>query len=591
MFVLLVITFRRKPVSKLADNSVVVFRDGLRHGRGKRIRSIRRQLRRAAQGEREPSTPSKAPRETREPVRVRRRVRHKRPGKAESTHSAVSVVIACATIWLLMRIFFFVGLAGSDDLRYMRYAALWDRIPANTWEARLLGNGLTAVSMAVFGRNEVAAAIPSMLASAAVLGCVLYWCLRRQSSHYAFCAGMLVAVLPLDVEMATTVSPYMIMVAFMSIGTVLFVMRTETLRWRVLGAAFLGLGFVTHFAGVYYVAALCAAALIVDFRRYWSSAWLAVGACALFLCIEIGVYHAVFGAPFARFHACLAETGYIKPIMPQLVDGSWNLEYFTWPIRNLLFSKGLGIALILVVLAGALRYRALEAPDRILLLTIAGFWLWMSYGSEVPWRYVSFDRIGRFLQPLTVAIAILFAVLIGTRRSWWLSSTAISLVFVVCVLNLMGGGPWGQNVHVSGELLAYARANPRKTFVTDYRTLNEMYILNGVKHVENVVGIDDGHRSRLLDWTTDVLREDQAVTTVDEILVNRMNLPHAEAFGTFLSRHGGAMVHHTGVAFRQICYLVPPLRDHKWAQRRPPAIVRACVASRAGHVADSEYPD
>jgi len=483
-----------------------------------------------------------------------------------------------------MRVFFFVGLTGSDDLRYMRYAAMWDRIPANTWEARLVGNGLTAASMAMFGRNEVAAAVPSMLASAVVLACVLYWCLRRKSAHYAFCGGMLVAVLPIDVEMATTVSPHMVMVGFMSIGTLLFVTQSNRIGWRALGALFLALGFVTHFAGVYYVAALCAAALFVDHRRYLSSVLFTAAGCALLLGIEIGVYSVLFSEPLARFQACLVETGYVKPIMPHLADGSWNIEYFTWPIKNLLFSKAFGVSLIVVFVAGWVRYRAIEPTDRILVLTIALFWIWMSFGSEVPWRYVSFDRISRFLHPLTPAVAVLFAVLIGTRRSWWLSSTAISCVFAICVLNLMGGGPWGQNVRVSEELLAYVEAHPNKRYLADYRTLNEMYVLNGVRHVDNVVGIEDGHGSRMLDRSTALLDEDVAATSIDGVLVNVLNLPHAAPFERFLGQYGGDVVYHTNAGLRRICYLVPALREHRWALRKPPAIVRACRTSNGGQV-------
>lgn len=493
-----------------------------------------------------------------------------------SARTTAAVITSCILVWLLMRVVFFVGLTGSDDLRYVRFAATWDRVPVNTWEARLLGNSLTSLSMAAFGTSELALALPSLLASAVTLACVLYWCIRRQSLHYAWCAGMLVAVLPLDVEMATTVSPHTVMVGFMSLGTLLFIMHPEVPRLRRTASVLLGLGFVTHFAGVYYLAALSTAALVVDRHRYLRPVMTTVAACAILLGIEIAFYGVSFGEPLARFHACMAETGYVKPIMPHLADGSWNPEYFLWPVKNLLFSKAFGVALILVLAVGLIRIRSLESGERVLMLTTLLFWLWMSFGSEVPWRYVGFDRISRFLQPLTLALGVLFAVLIGTRRRWWFTTSLVTCVLVVCVMNLMGGGRWGQNVHLTKELLEYADENPGQTLLADYRTLNELYVLNGVQRVPNVVGLTTDHTSRLLNPAERLVSEDEAVQRVDAILVNAMNERHSPVLRDFVDRHAGAILFETKPLYRHICLLIPPLREHPWSLRKPPAIVRAC---------------
>lgn len=509
-------------------------------------------------------------------ARRKERQLHRQSTGIASVRSTAAVITSCILVWLLMRVIFFVGLTGSDDLRYVRFAATWDRVPVNTWEARLLGNTLTSLSMATFGTSELALALPSLLASAVTLACVLYWCVRRQSLHYAWCAGMLVAVLPLDVEMATTVSPHTVMVGLMSLGTLLFIMHPEVPKLRRAASVLLGLGFVAHFAGVYYLAALSAAALIVDRRRYFRPVMMTIVACAVLLGIEIAFYGIFFGEPLARFHACMAETGYVKPIMPHLADGSWNPQYFLWPIKHLLFSKAFGVALILVLAVGLIRIRFLESEERILILTMLLLWLWMSFGSEVPWKYVAFDRISRFLQSLTLAMAVLFAVLIGTRRRWWLTTSVVTCVLAVCVMNLMGGGRWGQNVQLTKELLNYADEYPDQTFLADYRTLNELYVLNGVRRVPNVVGLETDHSSRLLDPAERLLSEDEAVRRVDAILVNAMNERHSPAVREFVDHHGGAVLHETKPLYRHICLLIPPLREHPWALRKPPAIVRAC---------------
>ncbi len=494
----------------------------------------------------------------------------------ESMRSVLTVIVLCVAVWLVMRVVFFVGITGSDDLRYIRYAALWDRAPINTWEARTLGNALTAISMSLFGRGEVAAALPSMVASLLTLACTLYWCFRRGCSRYAYWGGMLVAVLPLDVEMATTVSPHTVMVGFMSVGTLWMILESTSRRGQRLAAVALALGFVSHFAGVYYIAALSVAVLCVDHRKYGPTVLMTAAACAVGLLIEMGVLYAAFGEPFARLHACFAETHYVKPIMPHLADGSLNVEYLMWPIKSVFFSKAFGVSLAIVMFVGLLRIQHLDAPERILVLTIVLFWLWMSFGSEVPWRYVSFDRISRFLQPLTLALSALFAVLIATRRNWWVPTTVVSVVITICVANLMGSGPWGQNARISEELLEYVRSNPQTRFLADYRTANELYILNGVRSVKNVVVLDDGHRSRLLDKSSVWVDFAVADERVDEILVNKLNMGKSPEFVSFVERSGGAVTFQTLPQYRTVAMFIRPLMDHPWAVRKPPAIVREC---------------
>ncbi|MHC4697674.1 MAG: hypothetical protein ACYTFA_13130, partial [Planctomycetota bacterium] len=181
-----------------------------------------------------------------------------------ATRRWLVLLVLCLALWALMRIVFFVGVAGSDDMYYMRYAALWDRAPVNHWEARLLGNALTASAMTAFGRTEAAAVLPSFAASLAVLGCVLYWCRKYGTYRQACWAGVFLAVLPIDVEMASTISPHTIMAAMLGVGTLAFLREPSSAVSRIVAAVLISLGVITHFAGIYYVAALVLAALCVD---------------------------------------------------------------------------------------------------------------------------------------------------------------------------------------------------------------------------------------------------------------------------------------------------------------------------------------
>ncbi len=528
-----------------------------------------------------------------------------------------------------MRTLFFGGIAGSDDMYYMRFAAEWGRAPVSNWEARLLGNGLTAASMALFGRSEIAAVLPSLAASLAILGSVLYWCRwgarspcgekslahpSGQSSalRQALWGGLLVAVLPLDVDMGTTISPHTIMAALMVVGTVAFLKAPHSRPAAFIGPIFLSLGVVTHFTGVYYVASLAGAALIVDRRRYLSPVVATIIVGVVVLAADVGVFHLAFDDAFLRLRTCFAETHFIKPIMPHTADGAFNPEYLIWPIRNLLFSKALGVALVVVLIAGLWSYRRLEPTGRILTATMALYWLWISFGSEVPWSYVPFDRISRFLQPLTFAVAVVFASVVATssrriancelrspkeskqrsqrllpyfRRSLFmirysarrsLSPAVGGVVLAVCVLNLLGSGSWGQNVHISRELLAYAGQHPQRMFVTDYHTLNEMYMVGGLTTLPNVATTDDVRPSKLLDHSARRIPATD-LAKCDDILVNPLNLGRTPAFEKHMRGRVGRLRFETPASYRMICDLLPPLRRYPWSVRKPPARVFECL--------------
>ncbi|MCH7703998.1 MAG: hypothetical protein IIB61_02710 [Planctomycetes bacterium] len=486
----------------------------------------------------------------------------------------IMVAMGCAIVWLIVRAIFFLGIAGSDDMYYMRFAAEWDRSPLTHWEARLVGNGLTALSISALGRSELAATLPSLLASGVILACVLIWCRLRGSLRYAWWAGLFTAVVPLDVELGTSISPHTIMAALMVVGTLAYLWPTNTTAARWVAAVCLSLGVVTHFAGVYYVAALAVAGLIVDYRRYLPIVLRTMIVGVALLVADMAVFHFMFGDAFCRFRVCQAETTYIIHMVPRSLDGSFDWERFLWPIRNLFFSKALGIAIPIILVVAWRNRRRMEPSDRIGVLAFCGFWCWISFGSEVPWKYVPFDRMTRFMHPALFLIAGMFAVGVAGRRRSWMSMVAGATVIATFMLNLLCGGSWGQNAKISRELLAYTRDHPGRRFVTDYHTLNEMYILNGVESVPNVATIDTIPRSRLLDGSAERVPPSEAAH-YGALLINPLNVARTPGFAVFSAEYGGRTVFETEPRYRHICTLLPPLRGLPWAIRKPGARVLA----------------
>ena len=95
-------------------------------------------------------------------------------------------------------------------------------------------------------------------------------------------------------------------------------------------------------------------------------------------------------------------------------------------------------------------------------------------------------------------------------------------------------------MHVSKELLAYVRGHPQMQFVTDYRTLNEMYVANGVRTIPNVATTNDIKPSRLLDSRTVRLSPDE-VGACDAILVNPLNVDRPTTFKSVIRSNGARL--------------------------------------------------
>lgn len=492
-------------------------------------------------------------------------------------HSWTALTAVCVSVWLVMRCLYFVGFEGSDDMFYMRFAALWHRTPANQWEVRLLANALIGLFIRVFGYHEWAAALPSMLGSLAVLATALLGCRVFVSIRHAWWAGLLIAVLPLDVSSATNISAHTLMVGLMAAGTIAFVHAPASRPAAWIAAVCLPLGVVTHWNGGYYLLVALVAALLVDWRKYLKPALLVCTGGTLFMAADILVFHLLYGDAFCRFRICMphnleAETG---------VTEHMNFQTVTWSLQNLIAGKPFGIALFVTLCGSAIRYRCLHRPLRVLFWITSLYWLQISFGSLVPWDYQPFWRNARYLHLLVLPVAVLFATLMVEARHRSLLQPVGVVSILACLTILNAGGSWGRSVQISRELLAYVQTHPHQQFVADVHTMNEIYVLNGLKTPPNLFGTSDAVKAHFID--ADVRRMlTPEVGTCDAILINPLNVERRPSFDALIRSHLGPIQHETPCQLRPICRLLPSLATSSWAVRKPAARVHAAVPAQAG---------
>jgi hypothetical protein len=255
-----------------------------------------------------------------------------------------------------------------------------------------------------------------------------------------------------------------------------------------------------------------------------------------------------------------------------------------WSLQQFVAGRSFGIALLITALGMACYYRRLSPPLRIIALGALLFWLVLSFGSYVPWEYRPFWRNARYLHPLAMPAALLFAVVMVEGRQKRLVRAGGVAAITACLLLLTLTGSWGQNVNVSRELLRYALQHPHRQFVTDVHTANEIYVLNGLRTPDNIGGTMDFGRSHYLDKTV-ALMPDIAIPDCAAVLINPLNVDRTPSFAALTVPHLGSVEHQTAAGYRKICEWIPPLREKSWSVRKPPARVHR-VGSRAGSPRD-----
>lgn len=492
-----------------------------------------------------------------------------------STRTAwLAVIVGCTALWLAMRVVFFLGLEGSDDLFHVRYAALLNHAPINHWEARLIANGLIAAAIRLFGQTEWAAVLPCMLAPLVVQFTVYYACWRYATVRHAAWAGLIAAVAPVNVNLATVVSAYPIMAALMMVGTFALGEAPTSRRARWVAACALATGCIVHLYGVYYLALLSLAAMVVNRRRFFQPLMGVCLACIVAFACDMMAFYVLTGNPLGRVHI-LAGThlgsddacGY----------PAFDLVFVLQPLAEFLFNRSFGLAAVVAAVYGIMRYRRLDASMRLLLVSSALFWLFLYYGSQVPWQYRPIWRYPRYHHPETLTVAVFCAAALVEWRPR-LGRLAPLLVPASCVLILTCAGDWGQSTRISRDLLAYVQQHPQSRFVTDFHTANEMYILAGLRTPANIVTTGTCRKSYLLDRDLPRMAARDLQPT-DRILVNPLNAraERAADFAAWLAALPPAWqsVHESPPAYRDICTLLPPLKALPWAVRRPASKVLA----------------
>jgi hypothetical protein len=435
--------------------------------------------------------------------------------------SAALWIAVVAAVWSLTTWLFWVGYTGVDDLFYARYAFLFDGPPANWWEFRMPAVLALRASFLALGPAEFAAAVPTLVASIAMISAVAWlvdWPRTRTWQSHA--AVLLAVLMPIDVGFRSTPGAPFMAAAFLVVASA--AMLKGARRVQYVGAALFAIGFATHEISMFYVAIFCAVAVGIAPARFWRPVVLCVVLSIVYVAVEALIYESWVGNPLARFRMAASTTQQVAGGLDPDHERS-DFWFLMWPLQNLIYCKAFGFTLGALFVSGGLTWRRLTTEQRILLTTMFLVWLWLGYGSQVPWAYRPLYRQFHYYTPLILASALLPSTLtlaLGERRR--LVAAILACAIVINVASLAIGGRWGAAVDVSRDLLGYARQHDSQRFITDLDTLNQMYALNGFHVPANVLTIDSprARRGFFLGRQPDSRRVRLSPEAIDGVLVN-----------------------------------------------------------------------
>jgi hypothetical protein len=487
------------------------------------------------------------------------------------TRAAAQAALLLA-VWLGLRVAFFEGLWGYDDLDHINYA-MDPGPPADVFQARLMLNGMLAAVYQMFGAAEWVWALPTLLASLVFVLATWLTARRLFSEGAALAAGLLAATLLLDVTHSTDPGGSPLANAFATVGTGLL-LTGEGRRRLVLAGAVLAGGMVAHLATALYVLPLIVAWALHDGRRWRESLLLFGVVAATWLVVDCTVFTVMLGDPLGHYRLLVGTHLSVQPYLdvpPRLADGSLNPWFFGWSLRGLVFTKHFGLLLGLSLLAGVLFWRRWDRPARLMVLALGLGWLYLSFGSQHPLGWAPLAKAERYWYPLALPAILLAVRALGEiRRPVLRYAWAGAIVLPIAPL-LLAAGSWGQNVEVSRELAAIAAAHPERTFVTDPHTYDEIFLDGARSAPPNLAILDDG--------TPDLrpnVKPPRVAPKPGEwyALVNPMHLhrARARAFAEFVRGHMKAEPA-TAPTWRLIATLLPEdvRAPRPSLQRKPPA--------------------
>ena len=361
-----------------------------------------------------------------------------------------------------LRLIFFHGVMGSDDLVYFTRAA---EIASGVWSSADYNGSLrygfnlpAGLFVYLFGANIFAANLFSLLCSLGEIALVGFFAWRHWGVRAGLLAALILSVTPLHVAAATTIHADPIAAFFITASFIAFWQATESGSRLGFFATGLLVGFVFWVKEliIVYVAVFFLYALV---ERRWDWKWLyGILGGLVMLFGNLALMWAITGDPFHGFKIVFME------ISQGFIGGhkeSGAFYYFPYLFFDLRHTW-LVAYLALAGVAGILLRRSSRprAEDRFLVIWLLGMLAVFSFTpiSLDPFQFITkqSNYLNLFLAPLAVAAGVFLA---QCARSWTVAVLAVTIVGGV-LLAALGQQDLRKFVANSKAVTQFAREHP-----------------------------------------------------------------------------------------------------------------------------------
>ncbi len=416
--------------------------------------------------------------------------------EAADWFALVGIVAASA----LVRIAFFTGFFGSDEVTYVQAAIAASHVE---WQnatyigsLRLGINYPIAAAIALFGPSEAAASLWGFLCSVLEVAAVYWFGKRLGGRAVAVAASVMMAFLPLHVHLAGRVMadpPLALFITLTFVGIYEAEQRNSTILY-VLAGACAGFVFWIKEAAIIFVAVFALWALI---RQRGSRGWLwaSAGMCAV-IAANFASMWALSGDPFYMLHA-MKKSVEMNSDMLSKANATYYLTYLFVAIGHSWLVGYLAIAGVAVAFFAGGKEPGAALATRYLLVWAFGLVILFSLFvvSLSPLRLIpkQTNYMTIFFAPLCLLGGVAFAQLRSRlARGLGLGIYVVGAVFL-CALEQQTIRTFTAN---SRAALRYAAENPSRTIyvVTNAYRLNTWAgILSGAGElpVQNLRSMSD----------------------------------------------------------------------------------------------------
>jgi 4-amino-4-deoxy-L-arabinose transferase-like glycosyltransferase len=363
------------------------------------------------------------------------------PGSASTvTHRAdrpdfcawlgLAAVVAVAA---LLRIVLFTGFFGSDEVTYTQVAL---EIASGRWTVSEYGGALrygvnlpNAFFMKLFGVGEFSANLWSLLCSLGEVALVFVFAHHLWGCRAALLCGIVIAMLPLHVNLAGRLLADAPLAFFITLSFVLFWVGQTRARAAWYFGAGLAAGFAFWIKEV--VAIYCAVfAVYAAIHRTWDSKWLwAVAAGTLMVALNCLLLWAISGDPLHIFRVATAATEKYVHVFRHLQTSPWfYFHHMLADIKHVWIMPYLALGGIAVWLRNAAARRTRDPATGYVVLWALGLFAVFSFTpiSFAPLTFIA--KQTNYMLIFAAPFCLLAGYFLSRLHTAWLAAALAVLV-------------------------------------------------------------------------------------------------------------------------------------------------------------------